>query len=171
MLRSNCSDKTNKQIRNVFVLSFVLRSVCLFCVIKWQHICWSHANQFSLGLFAGVGFAEPLPMKKGCEGPLYAVCVDPEKNCEERRQLYYQNHTWWYVFQWCRGARALVQWIHCTTARAVYVHFFLKKDFFLLILNRKSSCWLPTFLMKRVLCIWNGCGILETTCLTSTNVN
>jgi hypothetical protein len=24
--------------------------------------------------------------------------------------------------------------------------------------------------MKRVICIWNGCGILETTCLSSTNV-
>ncbi len=82
--------------------------------------------------------------------------------------------------QWCRGARALVQWIHCTTARAVHVQctwIFLKKNFlkkkiyFFLILNRKSSCWLPTFLMKRVLCICNGCGILETKCLASTNVN
>ncbi len=82
---------------------------------------------------------------------------------------------WGHHCQWCRGARALVQCIHCTTARTVHVHFFkikiLKKRFFLLILNRKRSCWFPTFLMKRVLCICNGCGILETTYLASTNVN
>jgi hypothetical protein len=34
-LRTNCSDKTNKQIGNVFVAQFVLISVLLFCVVKW----------------------------------------------------------------------------------------------------------------------------------------
>jgi hypothetical protein len=33
-LRTNCSDKTNKQIGNVFVSQFVLISVLLFCVVK-----------------------------------------------------------------------------------------------------------------------------------------
>ncbi len=33
-LRTNCSDKTNKQIGNVFVSPFVLMSVLLFCVVK-----------------------------------------------------------------------------------------------------------------------------------------
>ncbi len=33
-LGTNCSDKTNKQIGNVFVSPFVLMSVFLFCVVK-----------------------------------------------------------------------------------------------------------------------------------------
>ena len=35
---------------------------------------------------------------KGCGSPLFAVCLDPEHNCEERQQWYYQNRMWWYVF-------------------------------------------------------------------------
>jgi hypothetical protein len=49
--------------------------------------------------------------------------------------------------QWCRGERAVVQWIHYTTARVVHVQlFFFQKNwlncFFWLILNRKTSSWL-----------------------------
>ena len=39
-----CSDKTNKQTRNVIVSSFVLRAVALLCVVKWQQICRSLTN-------------------------------------------------------------------------------------------------------------------------------
>jgi hypothetical protein len=42
--------------------------------------------------------------------------------------------------QWCRGARAVVRWIHCSTERVVHVPFFLKKlyYFFLTITPQKK---------------------------------
>ncbi len=84
-----------------------------------------------------------------------------------------RGHESWYsdhvaVIPWCTCTSAVNSLHNCTCSARP---FFFFKFFFLLILNRKNSCWWPTFLMKRVLCICYGCGILETTCLASTNVN
>ena len=71
----------------MFVSPFVLRSVCLFCVVKCQQICRSHTNQFPHAFFAGAGFAEPLAMKTVCEIPWFSVCLNMEHtSCQLRRE-------------------------------------------------------------------------------------
>ena len=71
----------------MFVSPFVFRSVCLFCVVKYQQICRSHTNQFPHTLFVGAGFAEPLGMKTVCEIPWFSVCLNMEHTgCQSRRE-------------------------------------------------------------------------------------
>ena len=111
--------------------------------VWWQEIkhTWDHVGQYTRPLL----WRDNTTKKRRLIYALTLRCDGRLKAKTERStRLTYTGWTWWVEcgpsdisgttsvyskggscqYQWCRGAREVVQWIHYTTARAVLVQFF-----------------------------------------------